>query len=210
MITEHETDVAGTKIHWLDAGTGDEPFLLIHGFGSSVAKWLDVLPLLAEERRTIALDLPGFGVSDAPRGPYSPAWLAGGVLAFCDAIGVSRAIWTGNSLGGLVAIHAAAARPERVVGLIGVDAALPTQSAGRPSASVLLAFVAPALPVWASRSTSATLRARPKRSFAKAWSAIAPIRLGSPRRRSQRSSTTRGTGSVVRIMRARWCARTVR
>jgi pimeloyl-ACP methyl ester carboxylesterase len=34
-----------------------------------------------------------------------------------------------------------------VAGLIGVDAALPTQSAGRPSAGVLLAFVAPALPV---------------------------------------------------------------
>ena len=147
MITEHETIVGGTKIHWLEAGAGDEPFLLIHGFGSSVAKWIDVLPLLGVERRTIALDMPGFGVSDAPGGPYSPAWLAGGILAFCDAIGVKRAIWIGNSLGGLVSIHAAAARPDRVAALIGVDAALPTQSAGRPSASVLLAFVAPALPV---------------------------------------------------------------
>ena len=147
MITEHDSTVGGVKIHWLEAGSGDEPFLLIHGFGSSVAKWLDVLPLLGAERRAIALDLPGFGASDAPSGPYSPAWLAGAVLAFCDEIGVARAIWVGNSLGGLTAIHAAATKPERVAALIGVDAALPTESVGRPSARVLAGFVAPALPV---------------------------------------------------------------
>lgn len=83
MISEHGTIVRGTKIHWLEAGSGDEPFLLIHGFGSSIAKfkWLDALPLLGAERRAIALDLPGFGASDAPTGPYSPAWLAGVVRA---------------------------------------------------------------------------------------------------------------------------------
>ena len=146
MIASHDTSVRGTNIHWLEAGSGDPPFLLIHGFGSSVAKWLDVLPLLGADRRAIALDLPGFGSSDAPPGPYSPAWLAGAVRAFCDEIGVDRAIWTGNSMGGLVAVHGAAAWPGRVVGLIGVDAALPSDS-GRPSARVVASFVAPAVPV---------------------------------------------------------------
>jgi pimeloyl-ACP methyl ester carboxylesterase len=146
MIRAHDTLVGGTKIHWLEAGSGDSPFLLIHGFGSSTAKWLDALPLLGAERRTIALDLPGFGMSDAPRGPYSPAWLAGAVRAFCDEIGVDRAIWTGNSLGGLVAIHGAAAWPARVAGLIGVDAALPSEG-GRPEARIVTSFIAPALPL---------------------------------------------------------------
>jgi len=147
VIREHDTNIRGTKIHWVEAGSGEEPFLLIHGFGSSVAKWLDVMPLLGAERRAIALDLPGFGASDAPSGSYSPAWLAGAVLAFCDEIGIERAIWIGNSLGGLTAIHAAASKPERVAALIGVDAALPTESVGRPSARVLAGFVAPALPM---------------------------------------------------------------
>jgi pimeloyl-ACP methyl ester carboxylesterase len=141
------TDVGGTKINWVESGSGDPPFVLIHGFGSSIAKWLDVLPLLGADRRTIALDLPGFGASDAPAGPYSPAWLAGAVRAFLDEIGVARAIWVGNSLGGLTAIHAAAAWPDRVAALIGVDAALPSEGTGRPSLGVLLGFVAPALPV---------------------------------------------------------------
>ena len=147
MTTEHRTDVAGTSIHWLEAGTGDPPFLLIHGFGSSVAKWLDVLPLLGADRRAIALDLPGFGASDAPVGSYSPAWLAGAARAFCDEVGIARAIWVGNSLGGLVSIHAAAAWPDRVAALIGVDAALPSEGGERPSLGVLMGFVAPALPV---------------------------------------------------------------
>lgn len=146
MISAHNTEVRGTNVHWLEAGSGDPPFLLIHGFGSSVAKWLDALPLLGADRRAIALDLPGFGQSDAPPGSYSPAWLAGAVRAFCDEVGVDRAIWVGNSLGGLVAVHGAAAWPERVAGLIGVDAALPSDG-GRPSARVVASFIAPAVPV---------------------------------------------------------------
>jgi len=146
VIHSHDTWVGGTNIHWLEAGSGDPPFLLIHGFGSSTAKWLDALPLLGVDRRAIALDLPGFGLSDAPRGPYSPAWLAGAVRAFCDEIGVRRAIWTGNSLGGLVAIHGAAAWPDRVTGLIGVDAALPSEGSG-PDARIVTSFIAPAMPV---------------------------------------------------------------
>jgi pimeloyl-ACP methyl ester carboxylesterase len=145
MITAHDTVVHGTKIHWLEAGSGDPPFLLIHGWGSSVAKWLDALPLLGADRRTIAIDLPGFGESDAPQGSYSPGWLAGAARAFCDEIGVARAIWVGNSLGGLAAIHGAAAWPERVEGLIAVDAALPNEG-GRPQPKVLASFLAPALP----------------------------------------------------------------
>lgn len=147
-MIERETVVHGTKIHWVEEGSGSEPpFLLIHGWGSSTAKWIDAIPLLAADRRAIALDLPGFGTSGAPSGPYSAAWLAGAVRAFCDAIGVERAIWTGNSLGGLVAIHGAAAWPDRVDRLIAIDPALPNEASSRPDAKTLASFVAPALPL---------------------------------------------------------------
>jgi pimeloyl-ACP methyl ester carboxylesterase len=68
------------------------------------------------------------------------------VRAFCDEVGIDRAIWTGNSLGGLIAIHGAAAWPDRVAGLIGVDAALPSEG-GRPDARIVTSFIAPAMPI---------------------------------------------------------------
>ncbi|MGZ4189115.1 MAG: alpha/beta fold hydrolase [Actinomycetota bacterium] len=161
-MIERETVVRGTRIHWLEEGSGDPPFLLIHGWGSSTAKWLDVLPLLGAERRTIALDLPGFGSSDAPAGPYTAAWLAGAVRAFCDEIGVERAIWAGNSLGGLVAIHAAAAWPDRVDALIAVDPALPNEGSGRPDPKTLASFLLPALPLLGELAYQRYIRRSPE------------------------------------------------
>lgn len=144
-MVAHSTFVGGTSIHWVEEGVGDPPLLLIHGWGSSVVKWMDVLPLLGASHRTIALDLPGFGRSSIPRATYSPAWLAGAVRAFMDATGIERAILVGNSLGGLVATHAAAAWPERVAGVVLVSPALPSEGPP-PSARVLASLVAPALP----------------------------------------------------------------
>ena len=50
------------RVRVLEAGTGD-PLLLVHGSGMAASTWA---PLLAElrDRRVIAPDLPGFGLSD--------------------------------------------------------------------------------------------------------------------------------------------------
>jgi pimeloyl-ACP methyl ester carboxylesterase len=147
VITHHETQVGSARIHWVEAGEGTEaPFLLVHGWGSSVLKWMDAIPLLAGHRRTIAIDLPGFGESSTPRGSYSPAWLAGSIQAFMNAIDVERAIVVGNSLGGLIAIHFAAAWPQRVEALIGVAPALPNDGPQPPMRN-MAAVLAPTVPV---------------------------------------------------------------
>lgn len=126
VLTEHYTDVANTRIHWVEAGSGDDsPLILIHGWGSSTVKWQDAIPMLATQRRVIALDLPGFGRSSIPDGSYSPAWLAGAVRAFMDEIAVPRGVVVGNSLGGLVSIYIAATWPERVHALVPVAPLLP-------------------------------------------------------------------------------------
>lgn len=148
MITHHEARIGhDTRVHYVEAGHSDEPpFLLVHGWGSSVIKWFDAMPLLAAARRTIALDLPGFGESSVPRGSYSPGWLAGSVRAFMDAIGIERAILVGNSLGGLISIHAATAWPERIEALVAVAPALPNDGPQPPIRNVA-AMVAPTVPV---------------------------------------------------------------
>lgn len=142
----HRTVVGGCSINWVDEGAGDPPFLLVHGWGSSIAKWLDPIPMLATQRRTIALDLPGFGLSDIVAGTYSPGWLAGAVRGFMDEAGIPRAILVGNSLGGLISMYVGAAWPERVAGLVLVDPALPNDGP-RPPLRDLAVHAAPVIPV---------------------------------------------------------------
>jgi pimeloyl-ACP methyl ester carboxylesterase len=146
VIAGHETTVDGAKIHWIEEGAGDPPYLLIHGWGSSTVKWRDAMPMLSADRRTVALDLPGFGQSDAPDGTYRPGWLAGAVRAFMDQAGIERAIVIGNSLGGLTGIYLASMWPERVEALIGVSPALPNDG-GRPTPKMIASFLAPAVPL---------------------------------------------------------------
>jgi pimeloyl-ACP methyl ester carboxylesterase len=148
-IRSHFADVRGTRIHWADVeGPDGPPFLLLHGWGGSVLKWTAAMPHLARYRRTIALDLPGFGRSDGARGSHSPGWFAGAARAFMDEIGVERAIVVGNSLGGLIAIAMAATWPERCEGVVLAAPALPSEGdAPRPPPSFLASLLVPAVPV---------------------------------------------------------------
>ncbi|HXY39944.1 MAG TPA: alpha/beta fold hydrolase, partial [Vicinamibacteria bacterium] len=57
--------VAGHRLRYLRTGHG-RAVVLVHGFGSSIYTWKDVIPGLAVDHQVVALDLPGFGLSDRP------------------------------------------------------------------------------------------------------------------------------------------------
>ncbi len=84
-----------------------EPLLLIHGLGGSARIWTPIIDLVAAERDTIALDLPGFG--DAPALPEgiepTPANLAAALRRACKELGVERPHVAGNSLGGWIGLE---------------------------------------------------------------------------------------------------------
>ncbi|WP_263986459.1 alpha/beta fold hydrolase [Streptomyces sp. NK15101] len=84
-----------------------EPLLLLHGIGHHWQAWEPVLDVLAAEREVIAVDLPGFGVSDGlPEGvPYGLSTVVPVLGAFCEAVGFERPHVAGNSLGGLLALE---------------------------------------------------------------------------------------------------------
>lgn len=104
--------------------SGAAPVLLIHGFGACKEHWRHTVEDLRLERPVYALDLIGFGASDKPRSrlgdePESPGSLRYGmelwadqVLAFIAAQGLETVQLVGNSIGGVVAL-AAAAKLER-------------------------------------------------------------------------------------------------
>jgi len=79
--------IDGTLISYAETGSGaGTPVLLIHGFGGDLSGWaLNVGPL-AEQRRVIALDLPGHGASSKQIGDGSAVALARTVCGFIDDV----------------------------------------------------------------------------------------------------------------------------
>jgi len=124
-----------------EAGDPQDPaLLLIHGFGGSTYGYRDVMaPLAARGWHVIAIDLPGFGLSEKSWGrDYSHKAHATFALAVLDQLNVDRAVLLGHSMGGNVISWMLALAPERVAGLAYIDAAV-AQPKGSANSSPSLA-----------------------------------------------------------------------
>jgi len=114
-------DIGGIDVHYWDEGQGDV-LILVHGFSSSVYTWRLNIDTLSEEFRVIALDLPGFGYTDKPKGfDYTLEGFSGFLVEFMDTMDIDTATLAGNSMGGGVILTTALLYPERVDKLILVD-----------------------------------------------------------------------------------------
>jgi pyruvate dehydrogenase E2 component (dihydrolipoamide acetyltransferase) len=114
-----DIDVGGVRLRVLDLGAGGAtPIVFIHGFGADLNTWMFNQPALAENRRAVALDLPGHGGSTKALDSGADAAAFADVLARAlAALAIDRAHVVGHSLGGAVAVVFAAAHPERVASL---------------------------------------------------------------------------------------------
>jgi pimeloyl-ACP methyl ester carboxylesterase len=126
-MQQTEFGPAGAYIRWTEAA-GDGPARVhVHGLGATSGTYLAHLsadPLLAG-RRTLFVDLPGFGISDRPADfGYSLEEHAAALAAVLDAAGVRAAEVVGHSMGGAVAIVLAYRRPELVSRLVLAEANL--------------------------------------------------------------------------------------
>jgi pyruvate dehydrogenase E2 component (dihydrolipoamide acetyltransferase) len=112
-VTE-TADVGGRAIRYAGTGQDGDVVLLVHGYGGDRNSWLFLQAPMAARHRVYALDLPGHGASSKDVGDGSVELLAGAVTGVLDAIGARRAHLAGHSLGGAVALAAAAADPGRI------------------------------------------------------------------------------------------------
>lgn len=112
--SSHFVDVDGLRIHYRNAGQG-LPVVLLHGWPTSSFLWRNVMPAIAQHRRAIAIDLPGFGRSDKPLdASYSfrfHARVLDGVFAALDIERLGLAV---HDLGGPIGLYWACHNPDRI------------------------------------------------------------------------------------------------
>src|SRR5258706_8390447 len=96
------------------------PVVLVHGAGGSSVVWMDAVRRLQHRRRVIAPDLPGHGQSDRWHAvdDVSIAMYRDAIGTVCALLQVERAVLVGHSMGGMIALAAASAWPERVAGVV--------------------------------------------------------------------------------------------
>ncbi|MBT2384965.1 alpha/beta fold hydrolase [Streptomyces sp. ISL-11] len=115
-VRKHWLHVQGVRTHYLEAGQGPAT-LLVHGDGGAADGWLGVMRGLAGTRRVIAVELPGYGLTQ-PIGCLEPAVTANFLWKFAKAVGLRRPTVVGHSLGGAIAVHMALQHPDRVPELV--------------------------------------------------------------------------------------------
>lgn len=121
----HRIEIAGRRVNYVDVGEQGEhrPIVFVHGLGGQWQNWLENIPRFAQDRRVIAVDLPGFGLSDMPSERISIE-LYGRVLAeLGDRLDLNPAVVVGNSMGGYVSAELAIRRPDSVERLMLVSSA---------------------------------------------------------------------------------------
>ena len=119
-------EIEGTPVNYVDVGSPGlhDPVVLVHGLGGQWQNWLENIPRLAQERRVLALDLPGHGLTPEPAdGKISISGYGRCVDAFCEKLGLGKVDVVGNSMGGFVAAEVAIQFPQRVSRLVLVSAA---------------------------------------------------------------------------------------
>lgn len=118
-----ETNGAAKKIHYLEVGSG-KPLILIHGGGSHASSWINIIKPLAEQFHLYVVDRPGCGLSDTInyRGIDYKQSAVDFVRSFMDAVGLEKAMFAANSMGGYFSICFALQHPERVEKLLLIGA----------------------------------------------------------------------------------------
>jgi pimeloyl-ACP methyl ester carboxylesterase len=174
----HKVEVGGATVNYVDIGEGPgTPVLLVHGLAGHWQNWLENIPRIAQERRVLALDLPGHGLSDLPREKISIQGYGRTLDGFLEALGLDRVAVVGNSMGGFVSSELTIQFPQRVERLVLVSAAGISNTSFYRAPALTIGRIASALTT-ATAARHRSLAARPiTRHAAIALVARHPARL---------------------------------
>ncbi len=108
-------DTGRISLFFTEAGSGGVPVLLPHELGGSSESWRDVIPLLAADRRVIAVDVRCAGRSEKPPGGFALTDVADDLDAMLRVLSLKEPVDViGAALGSLVGALLAIRHPARV------------------------------------------------------------------------------------------------
>lgn len=116
-------EVYGSKMHYVEAGSGDA-ILLLHGIPTSCYVWRNIIPHLAPLGRCIAPDLIGFGLSDKPNINYSVKDHIKYITQFIEALNLKNITLIMHGWGSVIGFHYAMQHEFNCKGLVFYEAFL--------------------------------------------------------------------------------------
>jgi pimeloyl-ACP methyl ester carboxylesterase len=120
-VTERQLRLAGISTAVLEGGYGP-PVVLLHSSGEFAALWMRVIPELVTTHGVVVPDLPGHGASEVADGQLDTDHVVAWLDALIEHTCPSPPALVGHGLGGAIAARFAIAHPDRLSGLVLVDA----------------------------------------------------------------------------------------
>lgn len=120
-----EIDAGGLRVHYQRTGTGAETVVMIHGLAidNLSSLYYALAPGVADRMDVLLYDLRGHGRTERPPAGYGLDQAVEDLWALLDRLGIDHPVHLlGNSYGGTIALEAARQRPERVRGLVLIEA----------------------------------------------------------------------------------------
>ena len=134
-------EVDGLHTHYLKAGEGSAPVLLLHGGGydSASLSYKHAVGSISRQHQVFAPDWPGYGRSDKPDVEYSTEYYVSFLGRLMNALGLEKANLVGISMGGAISLGFSFRSPQRVEKLVLVDSyGLGREVPGRVAAAALV------------------------------------------------------------------------
>ncbi|HEV8462560.1 MAG TPA: alpha/beta hydrolase [Gaiellaceae bacterium] len=114
-------ELDAVRLYYERAGSGEPELFFIHGWCCDRTSFQPQFEHFARTHAVTALDLRGCGRSDRPDDDYALSDFADDIAQFCAELGISKPVFVGHSLGGMIAVELAARYPSLPRALVLVD-----------------------------------------------------------------------------------------
>jgi haloalkane dehalogenase len=116
-IKSRTIEVMGSKMHYLDAGEGDDTVLFLHGMPTSSFLWRNIIPSFIPYGRCVAPDLIGMGQSDKPNIHFGIQSHIEYIDAFIQALNLDSITLVLHGWGSIIGFDFASRFSNKIAGL---------------------------------------------------------------------------------------------